>query len=136
MGNPEIENALNTVYQLVPLVNEAERCFKSARNWGVLDMLGGGMIIDLIKHHKLNRASGIMNEINWLLQKLSQELGNLNIPVDYRMQINGILTFADFVFDDFLVDTYVASKIISSLNQVRRLKEQLCTLQSRLENMR
>ena len=92
MSSPQIQNALQTVNRLIPLVEDAERHFKSARNWSFIDVLGGGFLTDLVKYHKLNKASDSMNEINYLMQKLSRELGSLEIPNDYRMQLGGFLT--------------------------------------------
>lgn len=135
MSSPQIQNALQTVNCLVPLVEDAERHFKSARNWSFLDVLGGGFLTDLVKYHKLNKASDSMNEINYLMQKLSRELGSLEIPNDYRMQLGGFLTFADFFFDGVFVDAYMTSKIMNSLDEVQKLKERLYILKSKLEQM-
>ena len=74
MSSPQIQNALQTVNRLVPLVEDAERHFKSARNWSFLDVLGGGFLTDLVKYHKLNKASDSMNEINYLMQNFSSHL--------------------------------------------------------------
>ena len=94
MSSPQIQNALQTVNRLVPLVEDAERHFKSARNWSFLDVLGGGFLTDLVKYHKLNKASDSMNEINYLMQKLSRELGiaRLNIIKNMKkLQENNII---------------------------------------------
>lgn len=136
MENLQVSNALNTVNSLIPLVEDAERHFKSARNWSFIDVFSNGVITDLFKHYKLNKARNTMDEVNYLLQKLSRELGGINIPADYRMQLGGFLTFADFFFDGILVDAYMASKIMSSLEQIRQLKSKLYTLRSKLEEMK
>lgn len=93
------------------------------------------VLTDLVKYHKLNKASDSMNEINYLMQKLSRELGSLEIPNDYRMQLGGFLTFADFFFDGVFVDAYMTSKIMNSLDEVQKLKERLYILKSKLEQM-
>lgn len=135
MSNLQIQEALNTVNQLIPLVEEAECHFKSARNWSFLDVLGGGFFVDLLKHHNLNKASDSMSEINYLMQQLSFQLGSIEIPNDYRMQLGGFLTFADFFFDGFFADAYMASKIMSSLEEVQKLKNRLYILKAKLEQM-
>ena len=66
----EINDALYIVDQILPLLVEAKAHFKSARNWGFFDILGGGFITDLIKHSKLGNAANIMNRINYLLMDL------------------------------------------------------------------
>lgn len=134
-NNVAIDNAINTINELIPLVEKAESQFKSARNWSFIDVFGGGTFVDLFKHHKLSKASTTMNAINSLLQRLSYELGNINIPVDYKMNISGFATFADFVFDGAFVDAYMTSKIMSSLNQVKQLKKKLYAVKEQLSRM-
>ena len=129
---PHIAEATAIVDRLLPLVDEAERKLKSARNWGVLDLLGGGFIVDMVKHYKLGGAANIMNEVTVLLQRLQQVLGSIALPVDYRMNVGGFATFADFFFDGVFADAYMTSKIFSSLDEVRRLKSRLLELRARL----
>ena len=117
-------------------MEEAERHLSSARNWSFLDVLGGGFIVDLIKHSKLGNASNVMNEVNYLMQRLQHVLGAINIPQDYTMNVSGFLTFADFFFDNAFMDAFMTSKILTSINQVRDLKNKLYTLKSRLEDIR
>jgi hypothetical protein len=131
----EINNARNILTELMPLINQAEDKFRSARNWGIVDLLGGGLITDLIKHSQLGAASNSMNRISDLLRDLQHELKNIDIPTDYRMQLGGFSTFADFVFDGALADAWMESKIVSSLDQVRQLRERLLVLQDRLNTM-
>ena len=134
-NNPQINEALSITCQLIPLVEDAERSLSSAKNWSFLDVLGGGFIVDMVKHYKLGKASDSMNQVNYLMQRLQVALGNIQIPQDYRMQVGGFLTFADFFFDGFLADAYMAGKIWSSLNQVRDLKSRLYSLQNHLKNL-
>jgi hypothetical protein len=131
----EINDARDIVRQLLPLVEQAEKKFTSARNWGIVDLLGGGLITDLIKHSQLGSASNTMNQISDLLGDLQRELQDIDIPTDYRMQMGGFATFADFVFDGTLADAWMESKIVSSLDQVRQLRQRLTVLQDRLDTM-
>lgn len=131
----DITKAKNTISQLLPLINDAENSFKSARTWGFIDIFGGGLITDLIKHSRLNNASITMNKISYLLQELQSELKTITIPVDYRMQIGGFSTFGDFVFDGAIFDIYMQSKIMQSLEQVRILKGKLEQLNSVLNKI-
>ena len=132
----QINQALNLTDQLITCLDDAERQLSSARNWGFLDVLGGGLIVDLIKHSKLNNAKYSMERVNYLMQELQRVLGNIAIPNDYRMQVGGFATFADFFFDSGIVDVYMTAKIMSSLNEVRRLKEKCYDLKSRLSTIR
>jgi len=130
-----VERAKRLTEELIPLVEQAEGQFRSARNWGFLDVLGGGFVIDLIKHSKLNAASNTMQMINYRLNELQSVLGGVQIPVDYRMQVGGFETFADFIFDGALADMWMTGKIMSSLNQVTELKDKLYRLRDTLYRM-
>ncbi|MBS7261311.1 MAG: hypothetical protein KIG91_06615 [Treponema sp.] len=132
----EIDDCLRIIDRLLPLIGEAERQFSSARNWGFLDMLGGGFLTDIIKHSKLSRASGCMNEINYLLRDLERELKDIQFTTDYSMNTRTFSTFADFLFDGILADTYMQSKIMSSLDQVRELHHRIEFIQARLLDKR
>lgn len=131
----EINDVQNKISQLLPLVDEAENKFKKARNWGFIDVLGGGLIVDLFKHSNLNSASNLMNRINILLHDLQRELNDVVIPTDFSMNTATFSTFADFVFDGILADVYMQSKIMTSLNQIRELRSRLLTLQSILSEL-
>ena len=131
----EINDVQNIISQLLPLVDEAENKFKKARNWGFIDVLGGGLIVDLFKHSNLNSASNLMNRINILLHDLQRELNDVVIPTDFSMNTATFSTFADFVFDGILADVYMQSKIMTSLNQIRELRSRLLTLQSILSEL-
>ena len=125
----DINNAKNTIRQLLPLVEQAEREFTSARNWGFLDIFGGGLLVDLFKHSKLNSAKDTMNQIVNLLKILQAQIETLTMPTDYRMQF-GFSSFADFLFDGALFDIYTQSKIMS-----RHLKTKLRTRMGMLGRM-
>ena len=132
----QVNQALILTDQLIGELDQAERQLSSARNWGFLDVLGGGFIVDLIKHSKLNNAMVSMDRVNYLLQELKRVLGGISMPGDYSMNVGGLATFADFFFDSGIVDVYMTAKIMSSLNEVRNLKNRCYELRSRLSNLR
>ena len=132
----QVNQALILTDQLIAELDQAERQLTSARNWGFLDVLGGGLITDLIKHSKLNNAKSSMDRVNYLLQELRRALGGISMAGDYSMNVGGFETFADFFFDSGIVDVYMTAKIMSSLNEVRNLKNRCYELRSRLSSVR
>lgn len=134
-NEPQVNEALALTNQLINLTTQAERQLSSARNWGFIDVLGGGLITDIIKHSKLSNAKSTMDEVNYLMQRLQQTLGRINFPADYRMNVGGFATFADFFFDCGIVDALMLSKIWTSLNEVQKLKNKLYDLRGRLERL-
>lgn len=134
-NTPQVNEAMQLVRQLIPLVENAERNLSSARTWSFLDVFGGGALVDVIKHVKLDKASDSMNQVNYLMQRLQVVLGSIRIPEDYKMRVGGFATFADFLWDGAIVDVYMLSKIMSSLKTVRDLKGRLYSLKEMLERM-
>lgn len=134
-NEPQITQALRLTDNLISELETAEQQLSSARNWGFLDILGGGAIVDLIKHSKLNNARSSMDRVNYLMSELQRVLGSITIPGDYRMEIGGFATFADFFFDGGFVDVYMTAKIMNSLNEVRRLKDKCYELKRKLSGM-
>ena len=132
----QVNQALNLTNQLIGELEQAERQLSSARNWGFLDVLGGGLITDLIKHSKLNNAKASMDRVQYLLQELKRVLGGISMPGDYSMNVGTFATMSDFFFDSGIVDVYMTAKIMSSLNEVRNLKNRCYELRARLSNIR
>ncbi len=132
----QVNQAIDLTNQLIGCLNEAERQLSSARNWSFFDVLGGGLITDLIKHTKLGNAKVSMDRVNYLLQELKRVLGGISMPGDYSMNVSGVLTFADFFFDSGIVDIYVTAKIMNSLNEVRSLRDRCYDLRNKLSNVR
>jgi hypothetical protein len=131
----EINDVQLIINQLLPLIDEAESKFTSARNWGFLDILGGGFLVDLVKHTKLSSASTTMNQINYLLRDLQRELKEVVIPTDFSMNTGTFATFADFVFDGVLADVYMQSKIMTSIEQIKELRRRLLILRDKLREL-
>lgn len=135
LNRKEINDVQVIINQLLPLIDEAESQFRGARNWGILDILGGGTLVDIIKHAKLNNASNCMNRINYLLHDLQRELKDVVIPTDFQMNTATFATLADFMFDGILADVYMQSKIINSMEQVQELRRRLLVLRDRLNQL-
>lgn len=134
----EINDALRIIDRILPILNEAKGKLKSARNWGFVDMFGsgGGLLSGLIKHSKINSAANNMNEVSYLLNDLKRELGDIQFPSDYKMNVGGFATFADFFFDGVFADVYMQSKIFDSIDTVNDLERRLIDLRGRLSGMR
>ena len=76
-----------------------------------------------------------MEHVNAIMQELQQVLGSISIPGDYRMEVGGFATFADFFFDSGIVDIYMTAKIMNSLSEVRNLKDKCYELKRRLSEI-
>ena len=98
--NIEVREAIEAGERALASLRDARESLGSARNWGLLDLLGGRSISGLVKHVKIDNA------------RQSLDLQGLNI------EIGDFLTFADFFFDGFLADILVQSKIRQAQDRI------------------
>ena len=74
MLEKEIDEAIASGEAALFSLKEAQNKLNSARNWGIFDMLGGGLISDIIKHSKMNDASAYLEEAKRDLLVFQREL--------------------------------------------------------------
>ncbi len=111
----EIQEAIQAADDALSHLRAAKNYLGSAGNWGILDLLGGGLISGIAKHSKMEKAEREIEAAKNSLQKFSKELRDVD---GYSsVHINEFLTFADFVFDGFLADVMVQSKIGNAKKQ-------------------
>ncbi len=96
----------------------AQTDLNSARNWGVFDMVGGGMISSLAKQSKMNNAKQHMEQAKEDLYRFSRELQDVNINLNLNLETGDFLSFADWFFDNLAVDWMVQSRIEDASKQV------------------
>lgn len=114
----EIYEAIDAGERALSSLYAAQDKLKSARGWGVIDLFGGGLITDMVKHSKMNDASRYMEDAKFHLKAFQRELKDVNLSLDLRMEVGGFLSFADFFFDGLVADYLVQSKIASAREQV------------------
>lgn len=98
---------------------------KSAKNWGLVDMFGGGFFTTMLKHSKMEKAQRYMDQAKADLRHFQKEVSDLNGYMNLNIDIDGFLSFADYFFDGFFVDWYVQDKIHKAKNQVEEAIRQV-----------
>ena len=111
----EIREAIGAADEALYHLESARGYLGSAGNWGILDILGGGLITGLVKHSKMGNAEREIQEAKYALQRFGKELRD--VAGYTSVHINDFLTFADFIFDGFLADVIVQSKISEAKRQ-------------------
>ncbi|MDD6193564.1 MAG: hypothetical protein PUB19_01545 [Lachnospiraceae bacterium] len=113
-------------------LREADNQLNSAKNWGVVDLLGGGLFTDLMKHSKMGNARECLEQAKRDLQGFSRELQDVNISQALNLNTGDFLTFADFFFDGLIADWLMQDRINDARRQVenaiRRVEEILRNL--------
>jgi hypothetical protein len=115
----EVQEAIFAGERARASLQEADRQFASAGNWGLIDIFGGNTVSGLMKHMKINNASRCVEEARRDLDAFRSELGDLRDIDGLNVDISGFLTFADFFFDGFVADLFVQSRISKGRRQVQ-----------------
>ena len=115
----EVREARAAGIRALNSMRRAQKALDTARGWGIMDMLGGGMISSLIKHSKVSDAQHYVEQARYDLDDFCNELRDVNLP---DVNIDGFLSFADFFFDGFLADFLVQRRI----NEARAQLERAC----------
>ena len=101
-------------------LNAAQGQLDSAKNWGIIDLLGGGLLTNLVKHSKLENAEQELRAARRDLHVFRDELGDVADCADIHLNIGDFLTFADFFFDGLIADYMVQSRIQQTREQVNQ----------------
>ena len=113
-----MKEAMDAGERALSSLRKAQEKLKSAGNWGLFDMFGGGVFSTMIKRSKMDEAQSLMENAKSDLKRFQKELKDVNIPLDMRMEVGSFLSFADFFFDGFVADYLVQSKISDAKEQV------------------
>lgn len=114
----EIMEAITAGERALESLYTAQNKLKSAKNWGMLDLFGGGLISNIMKHNKMEDAASCMEKAKRDLRVFQRELKDVNLPLDMRMDVNVFLSFADFFFDGLVADYMVQTEIENAREQV------------------
>lgn len=114
----EIDEAIRAGNKALISLRLAQEKLSSAKNWGILDILGGGLITNMVKHSKINDASSYLKETKDSLRIFQRELKDIPDFTALEIDIGEFLSFADFFFDGFIADYMVQTKISDAKDKI------------------
>jgi hypothetical protein len=124
----ERQEAIAAGERALESLNAARDALSGARNWGVLDILGGGLFSTMIKRSHMSDAQRAMERAGADLETFRRELGDVHMSLD----MGDFLGFADYFFDGLFVDMIVQSRIAEAQRQVEGVTEQVERLLAQL----
>jgi hypothetical protein len=136
----ELREAISAGREVLYHLDGVSKALNSASNWGIWDMLGGGLFVTWAKHSRLNDAKRQISQAQAACRTFARELRDVQMHLDINLELDGFLTFADYFFDGFFADIMVQSRINSMRDDVRRqrayIERTLRTLEDRLRKIR
>lgn len=131
----EIQEAAAAGANVLSSLEEAMSRLNSAEGWGVWDMLGGGLLTDIIKHSHIDDARSEVERAHALLQHFKSELADITINYDVHIETGGFTKFADFFFDGLIADWFMQSEIHNSQASIEGVMDQVQNVLTKLGDL-
>ena len=117
-------------------LKSAKSKLDEAKSWGVVDILGGGIVSSLIKRSKMDDANAYMEQAKRDLARFGKELRDVEDFKDLGIKTDGFFSFADWFMDstfaDLGVDSLDTAELIMNLedefNITIEMNEKLSTV--------
>ncbi len=91
---------------------------EKARNWGIADMIGGGMFISLLKHDKLTKAAEYVQQAKQDLESFSVSLAEVTAVSSIQIDVGNVMSAVDVFADNMVADVMVQDRIADAIRQV------------------
>lgn len=131
----EIREAIDAADAALKHLGNAADMLDDAGRWGIVDMLGGGLITTLLKHRKISDAQDEIDEAKHALRIFVKELDDVDEATGLNVELGSGLQFADIFFDGVLADWIAQNKIDRAKQQVADAMRQVYAVRSQLGRM-
>lgn len=131
----EIREAIQAADYALDHLNRAMNCLKGARNWGVVDIVGGGFLSTLMKRGKVRDAQQELTQARTAMRTLAAELRDVNGTADINIDMGDFLVFADYFFDGLIADWIAQSRISAARKQVEEAIVKVRAVKAKLQGM-
>ena len=131
----EIREAIQAGEAALRSLERAKEKMGSAKNWGIFDMMGGGLFSSMFKHSKIDRASADIEEAKRQLAVFKRELEDVSISEDFSVGIGDGLRFIDTFLDNVFADVVVQSRINSAIERLDKVSGQVRGILTKLYSL-
>ena len=128
----ELREAITAADRALEGLERAKVNLNSARNWGVWDILGGGIISGMIKRSRMREAGDAMEYARQELLHFRRELEDVDQLIDPGFTNFDFVAFGDLFLDGLLFDLLAQGRINDArervdraIFEVRRIRPQL-----------
>lgn len=128
----ELEEALAAGEQARSTAQQVIAELESADGLATWDLVGGGLLADMAKHDRLNRAQSLVDLLQSQLHRFHSELTDVSIQANIQASVDGFLSVADFFFDGLFADWAVKDRISRALERSWDTRERIETVINRL----
>ncbi len=129
----DIEEALQAANVALDHLYAAQEKLGSASKWGIVDIMGGGMLVTYVKRRKMKDASYEIEAAQRALGVFNRELKDVR-HIDIELEVSGFTEFADYFFDNSIMDFFAQSRISDARSDVKNAITRVENLVDQLED--
>jgi len=128
----EVDEAIKAGEDAIETVEKTINALNNAEDWGIWDLVGGGLFTTVVKHNHIDIARKYAEEAQRQLGKFKREISDINMVTNFEINVGSFETFADYFFDGLIYDWVVQSEIGKSLDTVKNTKNNIDRAMSKL----
>lgn len=134
----EVDEAIAAGQQSLAALGQAGALLRSARNWSTWDVMGGGMIVTMQKHDRLDDARRAGTAAAAALARFADELDDVHedVATAPTVDLSEWDVAFDFFFDNFFTDIRIDGMIRRSQEQTARVDRRVRTIVDDLHRLR
>lgn len=132
----EVAEAVAAGRRALASLEEAADALDSASNWGLFDLLAGGIIASLVKRSRLDDAEEALERARADLYAFTREVSDVRGIEELRVNVGGVASALDILMDNPFVDLYVQKRISDAEKNVRAAIGATQAVLRRLESLR
>lgn len=132
----EYQEAIEAGEEALETINDAIKSLDSAKGWSTFDMFGGGLISTAVKHSHMDEAKKHIHHVQKQLRYFQEELLDLENHYKTQLEVDGLLTFADYFFDGLIFDWFVHGQITDCYDQILKTEKDVTEMVSKLKEQR
>lgn len=107
-----------------------------ASSWDAWDMLGGGGLVTVAKHGKLDEASRALVSAKALFRRFQHEVADVQQVLAVRTDLSSVMAKADIFLDGLFVDWLRRARTENSAQPLRRARESVAKAVDSLQHQR
>ena len=132
----EINEAIEAGQDAQMRLRQIQETLRSAKGWGIYDLLGGGLISGMMKRIRMEKAQQQIEELRGSLERFNSELKDVQVQCNTSAELSAWLNITDLVLDDPLSDWLSLSEIKDAKAEIDRTEKEVTALLARLESSR
>ena len=132
----EINEAIEAGRDAQMRLHRIQETLRSAKGWGIYDLLGGGLISGMMKRIRMEKAQQQIEELRGSLERFNSELKDVQVQCSASAELSEWLNITDLVFDDPLSDWLSLSKNKDAKAEIDRTEKEVTALLAQLEGSR